>query len=411
MKTKTYFKVLILFFIITFLAGCAAKWSDIKSKYGDLLKSGINCTYTANSNMLDDLKTVNIKANNNGITVKLNSSTHTIISPDVKFNGTINYNGRNISISSSAAQSFFDKYESTGKCPNYIYLNTDAQAGSSEFRTEDCTRMSYCSSYINSSSGGTSSSGSSNKCETNSKCSKECAINCKSLEKDKDNSSGKTGIELGYYKDGTKTKKYFLIKKADSSVSSGVSIKTITEDDGNWPVIVDDLVRYEILGESINKIWLDDNKIGEIKLTTNPSINDSTYYIGDINNDSMPGTDITDKLSTVKTLITIPFPGADDCQTLLGSPNDTGSPAYYLVFAFKVVRYVAIILLIVLSVIEFVTATASSDQESITKATKKTIRRFVLCIVIFALPTLLNFGLNFLYDRKMEVCGITQTEK
>ncbi len=106
---------------------------------------------------------------------------------------------------------------------------------------------------------------------------------------------------------------------------------------------------------------------------------------------------------------TIPFPDITDCQTLLGSPNDTGSPAYYLVFAFKVVRYVAIILLIVLSVIEFVTATASSDQESITKATKKTIRRFVLCIVIFALPTLLNFGLNFLYDRKMEVCGITQS--
>ncbi len=105
---------------------------------------------------------------------------------------------------------------------------------------------------------------------------------------------------------------------------------------------------------------------------------------------------------------TVPFPDIDDCQSLLGDPAIPGSPAYYLVFAFKVVRYVAIILLIALSVMEFVTATASSDQEAITKATKKTIRRFVLCVVIFALPTLLNFSLNFLYDRKMEVCGITQ---
>lgn len=227
MKIKTYLKIFILTFFITALAGCAVKWDDVKSQYGDLLKgNGINCTYRANSNMLDDLNTINIKANSNGVTVSLNSTTQTIIGPNNKFNGTISYNGREIRISSSEAQAFFNKYKSTGGCPTNIYINTDAQAGLiSDFRTEDCVRMNYCSSYIITSSGGTGSSGgngstgsstgstgNSNNCETNSNCSKECAISCKSLTKDADPNSGKTGIELGYYKNGTKVKKYFLIK-------------------------------------------------------------------------------------------------------------------------------------------------------------------------------------------------------
>ncbi len=120
------------------------------------------------------------------------------------------------------------------------------------------------------------------------------------------------------------------------------------------------------------------------------------------------GSNLNEHLGIVEPIQNVHFPDVNDCRSLLGDPAIPGSPAYYLVFAFKVVRYVAIILLIALSVMEFVTATASSDQEAITKATKKTIRRFVLCVVIFALPTLLNFSLNFLYDRKMEVCGITQ---
>ncbi len=146
---------------------------------------------------------------------------------------------------------------------------------------------------------------------------------------------------------------------------------------------------------------------GNTATLSNSKVSDSYKEVDTVTDWNAAEGDVNANITHIET---IPFPGADNCYSLFNNPDTPGTPAYYLVFAFKVVRYVAIILLIALSVVDFVSATASSDQEIITKATKKTIRRFVLCIVIFALPTLLNFGLNFLYDRKMEICGIHQTE-
>ena len=81
-------------------------------------------------------------------------------------------------------------------------------------------------------------------------------------------------------------------------------------------------------------------------------------------------------------------------------------PAYYLTVAFSVIRYVAIILLIVLTVIDFVGAVASQDNDIMNKAIKKLGKRFVLCIIIFLLPSLIKFILQYIYDRSIDLCGI-----
>ena len=299
----------------------------------------------------------------------------------------------------------------------------------------DNNSYSFVLSFIYSSSGagnkpssdsGSSSSGSSStSSKVNSKCEK-VAYNGNSGETEgklyKEIRDNKVYLKFLMYSDGKKTLQAYInmggsTSESDRFTSAEVEVIDGTDTDLKINIPYKNTTLYFTLPASQishfyshNEHDKDENTIkcypNTIYITDDNNAGGGYFWISTTNTSDFTHNGGTGNITHVQT---IPFPDITDCQTLLGSPNDTGSPAYYLVFAFKVVRYVAIILLIVLSVIEFVTATASSDQESITKATKKTIRRFVLCIVIFALPTLLNFGLNFLYDRKMEVCGITQS--
>ena len=67
---------------------------------------------------------------------------------------------------------------------------------------------------------------------------------------------------------------------------------------------------------------------------------------------------------------------------------------------------IAIILLIVLTIMDFATATASHDNDMIKKATSKAIKRALLCLVIFLLPTLIEFVLKYINERAVGLCGI-----
>lgn len=95
-----------------------------------------------------------------------------------------------------------------------------------------------------------------------------------------------------------------------------------------------------------------------------------------------------------------------DCTSLLGNPELKGSPSYYLVVVFNVIKYVAIILLIILTIMDFLGAVASQDDNAIKKAAGKAIKRLILCIVIFVLPTLIEFILRIIHDKAVGLCGI-----
>lgn len=96
----------------------------------------------------------------------------------------------------------------------------------------------------------------------------------------------------------------------------------------------------------------------------------------------------------------------DDCSSLLGSPtqSDPATPAYYISIVFSVIRYVAIILLIVLTILDFVSAVASQDNDVLKKSSSKAIKRFVLCVIIFLLPTLIDFILQFIHNSSISDC-------
>ncbi len=80
-----------------------------------------------------------------------------------------------------------------------------------------------------------------------------------------------------------------------------------------------------------------------------------------------------------------------DCEGIFGDVGKKDSVAYFLQQVFKIMGYAAPILCLVLSTFDFVKATASQDKDNLSKASKRTIKRVVLAIVLFFLPTLINF--------------------
>lgn len=95
------------------------------------------------------------------------------------------------------------------------------------------------------------------------------------------------------------------------------------------------------------------------------------------------------------------------CDTLLGGIADKDAPAYYLNFAFNLLKYAAIVVLFVLSIIEYAKAIAASNQDGIKKATQTTIKRILTAVIIFLLPILINFIFDILGIISTDpTCGI-----
>ena len=81
----------------------------------------------------------------------------------------------------------------------------------------------------------------------------------------------------------------------------------------------------------------------------------------------------------------------DNCDAILGDPEVDGTVANFLQQIFTIMGYLAPLLCVVLSVVEFVKATASQDKDALMKAMKNTGKRLILAVLLFFLPTLINF--------------------
>ena len=100
------------------------------------------------------------------------------------------------------------------------------------------------------------------------------------------------------------------------------------------------------------------------------------------------------------------FNTSNGCASYLGTPKK-GEPAYYLQFAFNLIKYAAILLLFALTVMEFSKAVVSSNQDAMKKALQNTIKRLIIAVVIFFLPILIKFVFELLGIYSAGTCGIS----
>lgn len=83
-----------------------------------------------------------------------------------------------------------------------------------------------------------------------------------------------------------------------------------------------------------------------------------------------------------------------DCtgdDSIFGDPNDSSSVAYFLQQIFTVIKYAGPVLCVVLCVVDFVKAAASQDKDALAKSTKIAGKRIVYALILFFIPTLINF--------------------
>lgn len=78
----------------------------------------------------------------------------------------------------------------------------------------------------------------------------------------------------------------------------------------------------------------------------------------------------------------------------LGDPTNSQYPAYWLQWILNVMKYVAIVALLVLVTMDFVKAVASNDKDALKKAGTTAIKRFIYCVLLFFLPTIISLVMN-----------------
>lgn len=79
----------------------------------------------------------------------------------------------------------------------------------------------------------------------------------------------------------------------------------------------------------------------------------------------------------------------DNCPAL-GDPTNSQYPAYWLQEALNIMRYIAIVALLVLVTIDFVKAVASNDKDALKKAGSTAIKRFIYCVLLFFVPIVIK---------------------
>lgn len=93
-----------------------------------------------------------------------------------------------------------------------------------------------------------------------------------------------------------------------------------------------------------------------------------------------------------------------ECQGILGDPTNPDATAYWVQKALDILRYVAIIALIILSSIDFIKAVTQQDSDALKKAGQTFVKRLVYCVLIFLTPTIVNFLMKFI--GAYSTCGI-----
>ena len=80
------------------------------------------------------------------------------------------------------------------------------------------------------------------------------------------------------------------------------------------------------------------------------------------------------------------------CEEIIGN----GTFASYLNQAFRFIQFVGPVLVIVLSIFEYIKIIASGDSDALKKQNKRTVTRIVFALLLFLIPIILKFILNIL---------------
>lgn len=97
-----------------------------------------------------------------------------------------------------------------------------------------------------------------------------------------------------------------------------------------------------------------------------------------------------------------------NCNTLLGNPADPNSVAWLIDKILTYATIAGMVLVVVLSSIDFLKVVTKGDDDEMAKASKKLATRLILAALLFFIPTLTNAMLNIFGLTSDSTCGILQ---
>ena len=97
---------------------------------------------------------------------------------------------------------------------------------------------------------------------------------------------------------------------------------------------------------------------------------------------------------------------ANNCKSIFGDPNNEEDTAFYMQEAFNIIKFAGIILALVMTVKDLITAMSEQKNDMYAKLPGKTVKRLIYAIAIFMLPAIIEllFTAIGLYGA---TCGIS----
>ena len=98
----------------------------------------------------------------------------------------------------------------------------------------------------------------------------------------------------------------------------------------------------------------------------------------------------------------------ENCEYILGDPNDDKSVAYMLQKVFDYIKIIGPILVIALSGFDFAKNALLQDEEAMKKASKKLTTRLICAVLLYFVPVITSFLINLINNTSYEqTCGIS----
>lgn len=435
-------KFLTLLTVCLLLAGCGEKWEDAQKSYGDILKSNPVCNYATVGKASDDpykITNLQFSADYDGFYIKFNDEKKLQINGSGK-NDSINFNGHNFEFESDFLESFIREYINNGNdCPKEIGIK---MANDSLRFTTVCINHSTCTTYKQSITVTTTPSGGnidniiddnqvSDKVKEELNGKKTCHHsdvlgNCVKVALTTFDGSAKYSFDFGYYaRNGNKNDvgRYFAVSMDDNFVYT----MEVAESDyyGNpMSTYIDYMgvqTTFTVPSEEIDKIWYDDKNF-KILDKDNLRVNVdedawTTVYITSKENENygtqIPGQNIEDlpdieeayaKRLTEQKKVSV--------EPLEVNPINICAKDALTLKAFQIIGYIIFImkivvplLLIIMASLDFAKAVVSSGEKPNIDVLKKVGTRIGIAVIIFIIPTVLDFLLSLVGGTKETMEG------
>ena len=104
---------------------------------------------------------------------------------------------------------------------------------------------------------------------------------------------------------------------------------------------------------------------------------------------------VLEKINVKNDLVRVVVSGELTCESLLGDPSNSDYPAYWFQWILNLMKYVAIIALLVLVISDFFKAIVENDKDALKKAGTKALIRFIYCVILFFVPTIVEIIMNW----------------